>query len=75
MVAMHQPSKGDYSSVQTFMWNHKPLLQKEACWINYEEDMVTLRAGREHAWLDSVIEMLLRWFHCSLLEVRVPDHD
>jgi hypothetical protein len=30
---------------------------------------VTLRAGREHAWLDSSIENVLKWFHCSLLEV------
>lgn len=69
MVAMHHPSKGDYSSVRNFMYNHSPLIEREAAWLQYKEDMVTLRAGREHAWLDSSIEKLLRWFHCSFIEV------
>jgi hypothetical protein len=63
------PFQGDYNSVRNFMHLHKPLMEREASRIDHEEDMVTLRAGREHAWLESVIERLLRWFHCSLLEV------
>jgi hypothetical protein len=55
--------------VRNFMYLRKPLMEREASWIDHEEDMVTLRAGREHAWLDSGIERLIRWFHCSLLEV------
>lgn len=69
MIAMHRPAKVDYTSVRTFMWNHTPIMQPEASWIDPEEDMITLRAGREHAWLDSCIERLLKCFHCSLLEV------
>lgn len=68
MIAMHRPAKVDYTSVRTFMWNHTPIMQPEASWIDPEEDMITLRAGREHAWLDSCIERLLKCFHCSLLE-------
>ena len=68
MVAMNRPAKGDYQSVRNFMYSHKPLGESEASWVNHEEDIITLRAGREHAWLDSGIEKLLKWFHCSLLE-------
>ncbi|KAF1966737.1 hypothetical protein BU23DRAFT_313566 [Bimuria novae-zelandiae CBS 107.79] len=68
MVAMHRPSQGDYTSVQNFMDNRKPLIQPEGNWVDHEEDLVTLRAGREHAWLDSGIEKMLKWFHCDLLE-------
>jgi hypothetical protein len=71
MVALHRPSKGDYRSVQNFMGNRTPLINEhEASWVKHEEDLVTLRAGREHAWLDTGIEKLLKCFHCSLLEVR-----
>ncbi|KAL5383150.1 hypothetical protein DPSP01_006126 [Paraphaeosphaeria sporulosa] len=68
MVAMNHPSKVDYNSVRNWMRLRNPLMEREASWIDHEEDMVTLRAGREHAWLDSSIETFLRWFHCPLLE-------
>ena len=71
LVAMHRPSQGNYASVSNFMNNRKPLMQPEANWVQYEEDLVTLRTGREHAWLDSGIEKMLKWFHCDLLEVRL----
>jgi hypothetical protein len=46
----------------------EPLAQDENTWIQHQEDLVTLRAGREHAWLDARIEHLLRYFHCDLIE-------
>jgi hypothetical protein len=46
----------------------EPLSEEENTWIQYQEDLVTLRPGREHAWLDSGIEHLLRWFNCGLIE-------
>ncbi|KAL5418912.1 hypothetical protein PMIN03_000755 [Paraphaeosphaeria minitans] len=66
--AMHHPSKVDYKSVRNWMHFRNPLTEREASWVDHEEVMVTLRAGREHAWLDSGIEKLLKWFHCPLLE-------
>lgn len=68
MVALNRPSKSDYTSVRNFMHNRKPLMDPEASWVDHEEDMATLRVGREHAWLDIGIEKILKWFHCSLLE-------
>ena len=31
----------------------------------------SLRPGRDHAWLDSSLEHLLRWCNCPLVEVRL----
>jgi hypothetical protein len=72
MMSMNHPSQSDYDSVVNHMLNRKPLLQKESLWVYKKEDLVTLRAGREHAWLDSGLEKLLRWLHCSFVEVSVP---
>ena len=51
------------------MFNRKPLIESERSWIYHKEDLLTLRAGREHAWLDDGIEHLLRWFHSPIVEV------
>lgn len=73
MRALNRPSETDYTSVKNYMSNRNPLLGGEAFWIHEKEDLITLRAGREHAWLDSGIEKLLKWFHCSALEYVFGD--
>jgi hypothetical protein len=80
MLALSKPSDSEYESVGRYMHNRKPLDAKEATWIRHKEDIVTLRAGREHAWLDDVVEGGLKYFHCKLIdklfrsEVRYPKH-
>lgn len=73
MMALNRPSDADYTSVKNYMNNRKPLLEAESTWIRKREDLITLRTGREHAWLDSGIEKLLKWFHCSALESLFGD--
>ncbi|KAF1963711.1 hypothetical protein CC80DRAFT_397118 [Byssothecium circinans] len=73
MVSLNRPSRGDLASVQNYMHRQKPVMQVEDSWAEKEEDLITLRGGREHAWLDASIEKLLRWFHCSLLEAIFGD--
>jgi len=70
-MAMNRPSKSDYTSVVNHMHNREPLVEAEGSWVYKKEDLVTLRAGREHAWLDSGIEKMLKWFHCGFLEVSM----
>jgi hypothetical protein len=60
MMALNRPSDADYKSVWTHMDNRKPVARPESTWVNKKEDLITLRAGREHAWLDSVIEKCLQ---------------
>jgi hypothetical protein len=67
VAALKRPSNSDIHSVDSFMIE-EPLAQDENTWIQHQEDLVTLRAGREHAWLDAGIEHLLRYFRCDLIE-------
>ena len=66
---MNRPAERDHLSVQTFMENGKPLLQGDSGFINEKEDLVTLRPGRENAWLDAFVERMLKHCHCKLVQV------
>ena len=48
-----------------------PLFEEEAEFIYEKEDLVTLRPGRDHAWLDGVLERLLQICRCRLLLVSM----
>ena len=72
LKALEQPSRRDYKSVLHFMENDGgPLFEEEAGFIYEKEDLVTLRPGREHAWLDNVLEQILQKCRCGLLLVRM----
>jgi len=69
LVALNRPAKSDYNSVHNFViQGERPLCQEEETWVKHKEDLVTLRPGREHAWLDTALEHVLRWFCCSPIE-------
>ena len=71
LKALGQPSHRDYKSVLHFMENDGGLLyEEESDFIYGKEDLVSLRPGREHAWLDTVLERLLQKCRCRLLLVR-----
>ena len=69
MTKINRPTTSEYRSVNNWMWNTGPVETEEGRFTEYKEDLVTLRPGREHAWLDASIEHMLRWFHCDLIEV------
>ena len=46
-----------------------PLFEQEADFIYEKEDLITLRPGREHTWLDTVLEKGLHILRCGLLSV------
>ncbi|KAG8528615.1 uncharacterized protein KY384_006302 [Bacidia gigantensis] len=61
LKSLDQPSRRDYKSVLHFMENDGgPLYTKEAGFIYNREDLVTLRPGRDHAWLDGILERTLK---------------
>ena len=45
------------------------LFKKDMEFIYEKEDLVTLRPGREHAWLDGLLERTLKALHCRLIRV------
>jgi hypothetical protein len=71
MVALNRPAERDYQSVESYIWEKKPLLDEEYGFIHHKIDLITLRDGREMALLDSFTEKMLQIFHCSLLQVSI----
>ncbi|KAK0516460.1 hypothetical protein JMJ35_001063 [Cladonia borealis] len=68
LKAINPPSDRDYNSVLSFMENDDgQLYEKEMEYIYEKADLVTLRPGREHAWLDGMIENILKICRCGLL--------
>ena len=69
MMSFKKPSGSERQSVWLFMQNRNQIVKKEDAWIEHKEDIVTLRTGREHAWLDEIIERFLKLCHCRLVDV------
>jgi len=69
MMALGKPGDADRESVGRYMFNRKAIDEEEASWIKYRDDLVTLRPGREHAWLDGIVEGLLKICHCKLIDI------
>jgi hypothetical protein len=67
LVDFNKPAESEYNSVDSFR-KDEPLCDEENHWLDYKEDLLTLRPGRDHAWLDTSIEHLLRWLRCPLIE-------
>jgi hypothetical protein len=65
----NRPSSGEHHSVRNFINYRQPLVPSEQKFIYCKEDLITLRPGREHAWLDSSMEKVLKWMRCDLIEV------
>ncbi|MCJ1228643.1 hypothetical protein MMC12_005304 [Toensbergia leucococca] len=68
LMAFNKPAEADYVSVERYIHGQQPLVEEEASYIYRKEDMITLRPGREHAWLDAFIERLLRTINCQFVE-------
>ncbi|MCJ1265290.1 hypothetical protein MMC22_005165 [Lobaria immixta] len=69
LKSLGQPSSREYRNVLHFMENDGgQLYEEESGFIYDKEDLVTLRPGREHAWLDGIIERTLQIFRCRLLK-------
>lgn len=69
MMALNRPASSDYESVVNYVSDRRPVIADERSFVYHKEDMVTLRPGREHAWLDAGIERVLKALHCSFIEV------
>lgn len=60
LMASNRPSASEWRSVYTYINHNKPLVNEELEYIQYKDDLITLRPGRDHAWLDNSIERVLR---------------
>ncbi|KAF2138996.1 uncharacterized protein K452DRAFT_79309 [Aplosporella prunicola CBS 121167] len=66
---LQKPNKRDFNSVANWFHNQKPLVQREWYTIKRQEDMLTLRQGREWAGFDGIVEAALRKCDCRLLQM------
>jgi len=73
LMSFNKPTNSEHGSAMAYVHNNRPINDKEAEYVRYKEDLITLRPGREYAWLDACIERLLRWSHCRLIEVRLVE--
>lgn len=79
LVSMNKPAARDQQSVQRFLENGslvdgqsiRPLLQGDTEFVYHREDLITLRPGRESAWLDALVERMLKVFHCRAIQVSL----
>lgn len=72
LKAVDRPSNRDYQSVMSFMEaDEGQLYEAEMDFIYEKEDLVTLRPGRDHGWLDVLVERFLLYFRCRFLIVRL----
>jgi hypothetical protein len=68
-MSLNRPTSHEYTSVENFMNNEKPVPRAQFSFVYHKEDLVTLRPGREHAWLDSQVEKLLKACDGRLVQV------
>jgi hypothetical protein len=71
MVALNRPASRDYQSVKNFFDNEAPFCADEV-YIYHKEDIITLKPGRENAWLDGLVERILQKFTCAPVKVSSP---
>ncbi|ERF73070.1 hypothetical protein EPUS_06531 [Endocarpon pusillum Z07020] len=64
----NRPSSGEYKSVENFVNNRHPLVPTEEEFCYRKDDLITLRPGREHAWLDCSVEKFLRFSRCRTIQ-------
>lgn len=64
----NRPSFSEYKSVENFINNRHPLYPSEEGFIYRKEDLVILRPGREHAWVDCWVEKFLRFSRCRMIQ-------
>ncbi|KAL9013847.1 MAG: hypothetical protein Q9173_001490 [Seirophora scorigena] len=59
---LEKPAPRDYRSVLRYMEKDGgQLFEQDMSWIYEKEDLVSLRPGREHAWLDGILERMLNF--------------
>ncbi|KAH9219762.1 hypothetical protein DL95DRAFT_291332, partial [Leptodontidium sp. 2 PMI_412] len=66
LATYNRPSSRDYSSVKSYFDEEAPVCNTES-YIYCREDLITLKPGRENAWLDAMVEKILQKCSCRLI--------
>ncbi|KAL8821018.1 MAG: hypothetical protein Q9191_007397 [Dirinaria sp. TL-2023a] len=68
LVAMNKPPVRDQLSLRNYIEGRQCLVESEAAFAYHKEDLVSLRPGRDHSFVDAFVERMLRTFHCRLFQ-------
>ena len=58
---MKKAAEGDHGLVTNRFENAAMLRQRDRNFLLHKDDLVTIRAGKDHAWLDEAVEAVLSW--------------
>ncbi|KAG7008239.1 hypothetical protein G7Y79_00006g018590 [Physcia stellaris] len=76
LVAMNKPPMREQISLRTYIENRQCLVEAESAFAYHKEDLVTLRPGRDHSFVDAFVEHLLKEYPCKpLKETASKSHD
>ena len=70
IASLNRPPTRDYLSVKSYFDEEAPLCNVES-YIYRKEDIITLKPGRETAWLDAFIEEGLHKLSSTFIRVCV----
>ena len=68
MEGYNRPPRRDYLSVKRYFEQVPPVCNVES-YIFREEDIITLKPGRESAWLDDFVERAVQKLSCKIIRV------
>lgn len=71
MLTCNRPASSELQSVRHYLEGVRPVHEKEREYIQHTEDLITLRPGREHAFIDRGIEKCLHLFEGKVKFVQV----
>lgn len=68
---MNRPTEKDHRSTVNFIENDADMLAAgDDEFVYLKDDLVTLRTGREHAWLDDAVERMIQVVKFKPVQVR-----
>jgi hypothetical protein len=69
ITGYRRPSKRDYRSIRNYFKKTAPLCALEV-YIDRKEDLITLKHGRDIAWMEVVVDKIVAKFPSGILQVR-----
>ena len=70
LLALNRPQERDQCSVRSYIEKHGHLMRADSRFAYEKEDLVTLRPGRDHSFVDGFVEQMLKNFYCRPLKAR-----
>lgn len=74
LVALNRPPERDQYSVRSYIEKNACFVEAEMRFAYEKEDLITLRPGRDHSFVDGFVERMLKALPCRPLKARNFQH-